>query len=325
MLSAAASRRWTMFGRLCFAALVLVVARYSVWFVHEQHMQRDPSVTAQQLWVDEPNQLCRMKSMHDELLDLVQPAHAYFERFPSRRTALVQLMTTLESILLLFNVWLFVVQDAWVIVQFLAAFCSVLGLQLIYWTPMPCGASVLNNGAAWLSDLLAGGNAVLPLGGVSGSTVFVTIALYNVWLQRRYLDTACLVGVTLTCYSVYHLVMRWHYGFDEIASILLGAVIVHQVQRARAIGRLRQVAERLHEHACSLRVSTVSTPRALTPAPSVYGLKSAPVPVSLQQAQLAYQTQDQLETMTDEQFDVMQEQQLPARGSLDEISIYHPH
>lgn len=306
--------RFFYVGRFFIALLILGVSRYSVWFLHEQYEMRAKSLGKTDAdFILESEAVCRMVSMHDWPLDVVQPAHAYFQRFPTRRDALVQTVTTLEAALLLFNVWLFVFHDLWIIIQTLAAFFSVLAIQCLWWSPMPCGFTVLPDGQAWVSDLLAGGNVVFPLGGISGSTVFVTLALYNVWRQRRQLDTAFFVAISVVCYVLYHLVMRWRYSYDELCSVLLAAVIIHQIQRGRLISRLTETYKRLEDTSpFSMEASVVSTPTRRSPQPH-------------QQQQLAdvlraYQTEARVEAMDDNQFT----DSLPERPPLHDIpEVYH--
>lgn len=304
-------KRFLRLGRFFVALAVLAVARYSVWYLHEQYTARARSLGLnEQDMKRESEEVCRMASMHDALLEVVQPAHAYFDRFPNRRSALVQLVSTLEAGLLLFNVWLFVFSDAWVIVQILVAFFSVLGIQVMWWSPMPCGASEIQSGAAWLSDLLAGGNTVLPLGGVSGSTVFVTIALYNVWRQRRHLDMAFATFTAGALYVIYHLVMRWRYSFHELASVMLAAAIIHQVQRARMLSRLGEIHKRLQDSNDSMHISTVSTPTVQRRPPS---------PLDMAAVLRGYQAEERVDAIDESQL----EAQLPPRPSLHQLTVYH--
>lgn len=297
--------------RFFVALAVLAVARYSVWYLHEQYLARASSMGLTEAdMAREAEEVCRMASMHDALLDVLRPAHDYFERFPARRDALVQAVSTLEAALLLFNVWLFVFVDVWVIVQILVAFFSVLGIQCLWWSPMPCHPAQLGRGAAWLSDLLAGGNAALPLGGVSGSTVFVTIALYNVWRQRKHLDTACIALVSGMCYAMHHLILRWRYSFDELASVLLAAVIIHQIQRARVLSRLTDIHKRLQDSQNTMHISTVSTPTVQRRPPS---------PLDMAEVLRAYQVEERIESIDDQQF----ADQLPPRPPLRQIEVYH--
>ena len=314
----ATETRFLRLGRLFVAFAVIAVARYSVVFVHEQHLLRAQSLGLTEADMrTEADQVCRMASMHDWLLDVVQPAHAYFERHPARRSALVQTVSTLEAALLVFNLWLFVFDDWWVILQILAAFFSVLGIQCLWWSPMPCNAATLSPGEAWLSDLLAGGNVVMPLGGVSGSTVFVTVSLYNVWRQRRHLDTACVALLSVAFYVVYHLILRWRYSFDELASVLLAAVIIHQIQRARVLSRLNTIVQALTDSNDSLHISTISTPtvhmRARELSPRQRKLDMLAV-------LKGYQAEDHIEHIDDAQFSA----ELPPRRSLHEVVVYNP-
>lgn len=305
--------RFALLARLFLAVLVLAVARYSVWFIHEQHLARARSFGRSETYLRdiEAPMLCRMASMHDWLLDTVRPAHDYFQRYPARRDALVQTMSVFEALLLLFNIWLFVVADLWVIVQCVTAFSAVLGLQAIWWSPMPCDAIILPPSDAWVSNLLAGGNVLLPLGGISGSTVFVVIALHNVWMQRRHLDTAFMSSIGVGCYILYHLLMRWHYTFDELCSVLLAVVVVQQVKYARSLFRFEALVKQVQSKA---EAPSEDITRATTPNHDL-GRGNG---ISVMEAYRAYHTNDQIQT----QGDAFEDEALPARPTLADIQIY---
>jgi hypothetical protein len=220
------------------------------------------------------------------------PLSEYFAHTTSARNALVQFVAALELILLATNVWLFIVYDVWMLLQTSIAFVVALAINSAAWTPILCDAIRLPVGAAWLSDTLSGGVSQLPLGGLSSSTLFVSLGLYNVYAQRRAMETALGGVLLLLMYVGYHLTLRWHSLLDELFAIALAAALVHSINAVRVLYNIEQLQKSIEDKSAAGYRSTPTTPSVA--AAAVLMEPPPPPQLSLAAAAQAYAISEML-------------------------------
>lgn len=281
-------RKASLMWRSLLAFMLVGCARYGVWYVHAQHVAFAASMgqTPEDLW-REAARNCASGGFYDYTVDVMYPLSEYFAHSTAARNALVQFVAALELILLATNVWLFVVYDIWMLLQTSIAFVLSLTINSAAWTPILCDAVRLPVGAAWLSDTLSGGVSQLPLGGLSSSTLFVALGLYNVYAQRRAMETALGGVLLLFLYVMYHLTLRWHSLLDELFAVALGAALVHSLHAVRILYNIEHLQKSIEDKAVVLRS---------TPTPSTAAAHEAVPQLSLAAAAQAYAISEMLAT-----------------------------
>ena len=324
-------RRTTLLWRSLLAFTLLGCARYGIWYLHSQHVAYAASwgVSEADLWrqtTEEAKCHARHLPFYDYFSESLYPLTRYFAEQPRARASLVQFVSGTELVLLGLNLWLFLVHDVWILLQMFTAFAVVLVLGSASWTPLLCNAVRLHSGEAWLSDALTGGLRTLPLGGFSGSTVFVSLGLYNVYTRRPIADMAFLSVGTLAFYSLYHMTLRWNSLLDEVFSVCFAIALVLALQRVRAlynVSRLIRTAPTWTIQSPTSRAKS-ATPRLTSDVPV---FPSSPQ-ITLQATLAAY---SMAQTLGDTTLDAampslnLDDDIQFGRPSLHEIEIYQPH
>jgi hypothetical protein len=283
-LSFLRERTGSVMWRSLLAFMLVGCARYGVWYVHAQHVAYAASMgqTPDDLWREAAHH-CGSGGVYDYTVDVMYPLSAYFAHTTTARNALVQFVAALELILLATNIWLFIVYDVWMLLQTSIAFVTSLAINSAAWTPIMCDAVYLPVGAAWLSDALAGGVAQLPMGGLSSSTLFVALGLYNIYAQRRAMETALGGVLLLFLYVGYHLTLRWHSLLDELFAIALATALVHSLNAIRVLYNIEQLQKSIDVKASASYRATPTPSIAVMPPPLV-----SPPRLSLAAAAEAY-------------------------------------
>lgn len=283
-------RKGSLMWRSLLAFMLVGCARYGVWYVHAQHVAFAASMgqTPEDLWKEAAHN-CASGGFYDYTVDVMYPLSQYFAHTATARNALVQFVAALELILLATNVWLFIVYDVWMLLQTSIAFVLVLTINSAAWTPILCDAVRLPVGAAWLSDTLSGGVSQLPLGGLSGSTLLVSLGLYNIYAQRRAMETALGGVLLLFLYMGYHLTLRWHSLLDELFAVALAAALVHSLNAVRILYNIEQLQRSIEDKPVFRSTPTPSTA-------AVSEAQPPPVQLSLAAAAQAYALSEMLAT-----------------------------
>ena len=248
-------KRASVLWRTLLAFVLLGCARYGVWYVHEQHVAYAAAhgvSDVDELWQHSCDARAPFAT-YDSTLNVVYPLTHYFASTPRARDALVQFVAAMELLMIVTNVWLFVFYDIWILAQILTAFLFVLCVTSAAWQPMLCDAVRLPLGSAWLSDVLSGELRQLPFTGLSGSTVFMSLGLFNIYEQRRATEVAFLNLSLLVMYIVYHLVLRWHSVLDELFAVVFAWMLVLVLQNLRVMHRVNKLYEAVEKRSSTMK------------------------------------------------------------------------